>query len=90
MSTAARDIAYGLAAGDFNGDGLLDVHGTSTTEEPDTLFLQQKEGVFVDVVRAAGLYEPTYSRRPVSALRQSTAIWTGISTCLSFTEMSMT
>jgi tetratricopeptide (TPR) repeat protein len=52
--------SYGLAAGDFNGDGLLDVHGTSTTEEADTVFLQQKNGVFVDAVRAAGLYEPTY------------------------------
>lgn len=52
--------SFGLAAGDFNGDGLLDVHGTSTTEEPDTLFLQQKNAIFTDGARAAGLFEPSY------------------------------
>ncbi len=50
----------GLAAGDFNGDGLLDFHGTSLTEEPDTLYLQKPGGLFVDAARAAGLFEPTY------------------------------
>jgi tetratricopeptide (TPR) repeat protein len=53
-------FSFGLAAGDFNGDGLLDVHGTSTTEEPNTLFLQKKNGIFTDAVRSAGLFEPTY------------------------------
>jgi tetratricopeptide (TPR) repeat protein len=50
----------GLAAGDFNGDGLLDFHGTSLSEEPDTLYLQRPHGLFDDVSRAAGLFEPTY------------------------------
>jgi tetratricopeptide (TPR) repeat protein len=50
----------GLAAGDFNGDGLLDFHGTSLAEEPDTLYLQRPGGLFTDVARTAGLYEPTY------------------------------
>ena len=51
----------GLAAGDFNGDGLLDLHGTSVTEESDTLYLQQKGGIFLDKSFAAGLYAPTYN-----------------------------
>ena len=50
----------GLAAGDFNGDGLLDIHGTSLTEESDTLHLQQKGGFFYDSAREAGLYGPTF------------------------------
>jgi tetratricopeptide (TPR) repeat protein len=50
----------GLAAGDFDGDGLLDVHGTSMSEESNTLFLQRTGGLFLDRARTAGLYEPTY------------------------------
>jgi len=49
----------GLAAGDFNGDGLLDFHGTSLVEEPNTLYLQQKGGLFRDQSASAGLYVPT-------------------------------
>jgi tetratricopeptide (TPR) repeat protein len=49
----------GLAAGDFNGDGLIDFHGTSLIEEPNTLFLQQKGGLFRDQSTACGLYAPT-------------------------------
>jgi len=50
----------GLAAGDFNGDGLLDFHGTSAQEESDTLFLQQPGGLFGDRTRESGLRGPTY------------------------------
>jgi tetratricopeptide (TPR) repeat protein len=50
----------GLAAGDFNGDGLLDFHGTNVMNEPGTLYLQQKGGFFFDLGMRAGLYEPTY------------------------------
>jgi tetratricopeptide (TPR) repeat protein len=49
----------GLAAGDFNGDGLLDFHGTSVVEEPDTLYLQQPGGFFQDKSLSAGLFAPT-------------------------------
>jgi tetratricopeptide (TPR) repeat protein len=52
----------GLAAGDFNGDGLLDFHGTSITEEPDTLYVQQKGGCFFDNSFSSGLHAPTYMR----------------------------
>jgi hypothetical protein len=51
----------GLAAGDFNGDGLLDFHGTNLMNEPGTLFLQQKGGFFLDSCLQAGLYGPTYT-----------------------------
>ena len=47
----SRAELLGLAAGDFNGDGLLDFHGTSLIEEPNTLFLQQNGGLFVDTAR---------------------------------------
>jgi tetratricopeptide (TPR) repeat protein len=50
----------GLAAGDFNGDGLLDFHATSHVEESDSLYLQRKGGFFEDVSLEAGLYAPTY------------------------------
>ena len=49
----------GLAAGDFNGDGLLDFHGTSLTEESDTLYIQRPRGLFTDMARESGLYEST-------------------------------
>jgi tetratricopeptide (TPR) repeat protein len=52
----------GLAAGDFNGDGLLDFHGTSVTEEPDTLYTQQKGGSFFDTSFASGLSTLTNMR----------------------------
>jgi tetratricopeptide (TPR) repeat protein len=52
--------ALGLAAGDFNGDGLLDFHGTSVSEEADTLYLQQKGGFFFDRATTSGLYSPTF------------------------------
>jgi len=50
----------GIAAGDFNGDGRLDFHGTSTFEESDTLFLQEAGGLFVDASRNAGIHDPTF------------------------------
>lgn len=56
---AARS-SLGLAAGDFNGDGRLDVHGTSMFEECNTLFMQKPAGFFVDEARRRGLYEPTF------------------------------
>jgi tetratricopeptide (TPR) repeat protein len=56
----APRATLGLAAGDFNGDGLLDFHGTSLTEEPNTLFLQRSGGLFVDSARSANLFAPTF------------------------------
>jgi tetratricopeptide (TPR) repeat protein len=50
----------GLAAGDFNGDGLLDFHGTSAMDESNTLYLQQNGGFFFDKARSAGLHTPTF------------------------------
>jgi tetratricopeptide (TPR) repeat protein len=52
--------SLGLAAGDFNGDGLLDFHGTSLSEEADTLYMQQPGGFFFDKSAAAGLRTPTF------------------------------
>jgi tetratricopeptide (TPR) repeat protein len=58
MDGTARK-SLGLAAGDFNGDGLLDFHGTSAMEEPDTLHLQRKGELFFDTCADSGLYGPT-------------------------------
>jgi tetratricopeptide (TPR) repeat protein len=51
----------GLAAGDFNGDGLLDFHGTSLAAEADTLYMQQPGGFFFDKSTEAGLRTPTFA-----------------------------
>ena len=53
--------SLGMAAGDFNGDGLLDFHGTSISEEADTLYLQQNAGFFFDRATSSGLYTPTFT-----------------------------
>jgi tetratricopeptide (TPR) repeat protein len=49
----------GVAAGDANGDGLLDLYVTNFYSEPNTLYQQKKSGGFDDVSRAAGLAAPS-------------------------------
>jgi tetratricopeptide (TPR) repeat protein len=50
----------GVAAGDADGNGLMDLHVTNFYNESDTLYLQQPGGGFVDMTRAASLREPSY------------------------------
>lgn len=50
----------GVAAGDADGNGLVDLHVTNFYDEPDALYLQQAPGLFVDMIRAAGLYTPSF------------------------------
>lgn len=49
----------GIALGDVNGDGKLDVHITNFLSEPNTLFLNVGGGLFEDRTRALGLHYAT-------------------------------
>lgn len=50
----------GVACGDPNGDGLLDVFVTNFRNESNTLYLQQADTLFVDATRQTGLREPSF------------------------------
>lgn len=49
----------GIAADDVNGDGRLDFLVTNFKDEPNTLYLQDANGLFADSTRAAGLHAPS-------------------------------
>jgi tetratricopeptide (TPR) repeat protein len=48
----------GVAAGDVNGDGLLDLFVTNYKEEANNLYLQSAGGYFSDAISGTGLLEP--------------------------------
>jgi len=50
----------GLAAGDANEDGLIDIFITNFRSESDTLYLNQSQMNFIDDTRGTGLREPTF------------------------------
>ena len=50
----------GVATGDANGDGRLDLYVSNFRNESNTLYLQQADGSFVDATRQSGLREPSY------------------------------
>lgn len=51
----------GIAADDANGDGRLDFYVSNFTDESNTLYLQDTDGLFVDATNAAGLRAPSFS-----------------------------
>lgn len=53
--------SMGIAAGDANGDGLLDLFVGTFYHDSNTLFLQTPEHTFLDESRRANLREPTFS-----------------------------
>ena len=52
--------SMGIAAGDANQDGLLDLFVTNFTRELNNLYLHQPGDVWVDSIRESGLAEPGY------------------------------
>ncbi len=50
----------GVAAGDFNRDGTLDLHVTNFYRESVNLFLQTRSGNFSDEALSYGLVEPSF------------------------------
>jgi hypothetical protein len=51
------EACMGVAAGDANGDGLLDLFVTNFEQETNTLYEQTEGGLFEDATQAAGLSE---------------------------------
>ena len=54
---AVINLGGGAAAGDFNGDGLLDIYVTNSSG-PNALFRNNGDGTFTDVAGSAGVDDP--------------------------------
>ena len=54
---AAINLGGGVAAGDYNGDGYLDLYVTNSVG-PNALFRNEGDGTFTDVAAAAGVDDP--------------------------------
>lgn len=50
----------GIASEDLDGNGLLDFLVTNFADEPNSLYLQDAEGLFIDATRASGLLDVSY------------------------------
>lgn len=53
--------SMGIACGDADGDGRLDLFVSTYMNDADTLFVQQSDGSFVDGTRQARLHGPTFN-----------------------------
>ncbi len=49
----------GIAAGDFDRNGLLDLHVTNYWQQPANLYLQRKGGFFTDFAAQYGIADPS-------------------------------
>jgi tetratricopeptide (TPR) repeat protein len=77
---ANRDGRYeacmGVAVGDSNGNGRLDLFVTNFAQESNTLYRQQPGGFFEDATHRAGLAKPSLHLLGLER-SFSTPIWTG-------------
>ncbi len=55
------NACMGVAAGDANGDGKLDLFVTNFSDESNTLYLQQDGDAFIDATGPAGLARPSFA-----------------------------
>jgi tetratricopeptide (TPR) repeat protein len=51
----------GVAAGDANGDGRLDLFVTNFLKEANAIYLQQDDGAFADQVKQTGLFDLSFN-----------------------------
>lgn len=56
-----NQASMGAAFGDYDQDGLPDLHVTHFTQEYNTLYRGMQDGVFVDMTPVTGLLHPTLS-----------------------------
>ncbi len=57
--SGAAEASMGLAVGDYDGDGELDLFVTHLDKETNTLYRRQGPGLFSDVTERAGLAAPS-------------------------------
>jgi tetratricopeptide (TPR) repeat protein len=61
FDTDGRALAsMGVAAGDIDNDGRIDLFVTNFFDEPNSLYRQVSPGLFADNTRAAGLHDPGF------------------------------
>jgi len=58
--TGISQACMGIASGDFNRDGTLDLHVTNFFHEPVNLFVQNRSGFFSDEALKYRLFEPSF------------------------------
>ena len=56
----STQACMGIAAEDFNHDGLLDLYVTNFYQESNTLYVNQGGGTFLDESRSRGLRDPSF------------------------------
>ena len=59
-SSGRAEACMGIAAGDVNGDGLIDLFVTNFFQESNTLYRQQQPHLFIDETVNLSLHEPGY------------------------------
>ena len=57
--TGHNQACMGIACGDVDGDGRLDMYVTNFAAEYNTMYLRQPGGLFIDATHVLGLVEPT-------------------------------